>query len=339
MSYQETEPSPRERSEQTKFLIHVIARASWTVLAIWLIISLTFLLIFLIPDYSHFVVLYGAAEGGMSAEELTELQQQLAPDENLVGEYLDWMGTVITLDFGPIGGEIARAIAVTLIYLVPAIIIGFLGAVALGYLSASYRNSIGDYLLRSSAYLALAIPNFLAGALLMIWLRDREHWLLEYRPPVELVIAPEETTGLGLEPKHLVFMAIPMLFMAVHLMVIQLRYTRAESLEYLRATFVKTARAKGASGWRVARHVLRTAAAPLFTLFVVEVIGLLLVTIFVIEAVFQIPGIGLYAYRAVINEYVLEVLVVTMLFSVFILVADFLQDLSYAMLDPRITAN
>ncbi len=326
-------------SRRRQFLLFVMARAGWTVLAGWLIVSLTFVLIFLIPDYSWTLVLWGAALGGMSAEELIELEQELQTEQSLMGEYMDWMVTVITLDFGPVTGEIADALVVTLIYLIPAALLGFIGAMALGYISAIKRNSMSDYLLRSSTYLVLAVPNFLAAALVVLWMEENQYWLLDHAIPTTYMMTGDVSTLEVLEVDHLLFLILPCLFMATHLMAVQLRYARAESLEYLHATFVKTVRSKGASPRRVARHVLRTAAAPLFTLFVVEVIGILLVTIFVIEAVFNIPGIGLYAYRAVTNEMIIEILLVTLLFSIFILIADFLQDLSYAVLDPRTTAD
>lgn len=324
---------------RTQFLLYVFARAGWTAVAAWLIVSLTFVLIYFIPDYSWTAVLWGAALGGASGEELAELEEQLITEESLLDEYMEWLVTVATLDFGPITGEVFDAVIITSLYLIPAAFLGFIGAMMLGYISAVKRNSISDYLLRSSTYLVLAVPNFLAAAIVMIWMEENQYWLLDYAIPTTYMMGGELSTLDVIETRQLLFLVLPCLFMATHLMAIQLRYARAESLEYLQATFVKTVRSKGASPMRVARHVLRTAAAPLFTLFVVEVIGILLVTIFVIEAVFNVPGIGLYAYQAVINERVIQILLVTMLFSIFILIADFLQDLSYAVLDPRITSD
>lgn len=315
-----------DRIETLKFILF---RAIWSLFAIWFIVSMTFLLLFRIPDYSHYAIIRAMAEGGASQEEIEETLEALEPDESLWEEYVEWVVQVFTFDFGPVSGEIIDAMMVTMFYLIPSIVVAFVGAMLLGYYSAVRRNSIADYFLRSSSYIVFAFPNFLGAAIIMGYLNPPgelpDHWILEYQP-----VAGE----LALE--HAIYLLMPAAFMTTHLMAIQLRYARAESLEYMQETFVKTVRAKGAHPLRVARHVLRTAAAPLFTLFIVEVIGILLVTIFVIETVFNVPGIGAYAYDAVMAEAILEVLIVTMLFCALILIADFLQDVSYALLDPRI---
>lgn len=320
-------------SRRNAVLGYLIARGLWSLAAIWIIVSATFILVYSIPDYSHFVVVRGMAMAGASPEEIRQALEELSPEYNLFEDYIAWMQTVFSFDFGPVGGEVIDATVITLLYLIPAALLAFFGAMVLGYISAVRRNSITDFLLRSSSYLVYAVPNFLGAAILVNYLgggpgSTDPHWLIA-TPPVP---------G-NLEIGDLAYLILPALFMTFHLMAVQLRYARAESLEYLQSTFVKTVRAKGAHPIRVARHVLRTAAVPLFTLFVVEVIGILLVTIFVIESVFNVPGIGLYAYDAVINERITETLVVTMLFSVIILAADFLQDISYALLDPRIAAD
>lgn len=307
--------------------LYIAGRGLWSLIAVFIILNATFLLIWLIPDYSVEVVLFGMAYGGASVEELQEIEEQmLAAEPTFWEEYTDWMMTVLTFDFAHIGGEIVDYTVVTLLYLVPAAFVAFVLALGLGYLSAVHRNRLSDYLMRSSSYLIFAIPNFLAAALVMVYLQmDGTHWLIQHPPEPGY-----------LEVGQLPYLILPFVFMTTHLFAIQLRYARAKSLEYLQETFVKVAKAKGAHPLRVMRHVLRSAAVPLFTLFVVEVIGVLLVTIFVIEAVLGVPGIGLYAYEAVISEAVMEILLVTMLFSIVILLADFAQDVAYAALDPRI---
>ena len=117
----------------------------------------------------------------------------------------------------------------------------------------------------------------------------------------------------------------------------EMRYARAESLEYVHAEFVKTARAKGLSENEVTvRHIFRPAMVPLITILVGDILGLLFAGAYVIEYIFQIPGLGLISYNAIIQQDTPLVLA-TVLIPVFIaIIGNLIQDICYTMLDPRI---
>jgi peptide/nickel transport system permease protein len=116
-----------------------------------------------------------------------------------------------------------------------------------------------------------------------------------------------------------------------------MRYSRTQALEYANSDFVKTARAKGASGWRVlVRHIFRVALVPLSTILIAEALALLFAGSFIIEAIFQIPGLGRLTLDA-INQKDTPLVIGATLIPVFIsIMGNLFQDLAYVLLDPRI---
>ena len=116
-----------------------------------------------------------------------------------------------------------------------------------------------------------------------------------------------------------------------------MRYSRAEALEYVQAEFVKTARAKGASGQRVLyRHILRPAAVPLMTILIADLLGIFLAASYLVEVVFGIPGLGQLSFLALIAQDTSVVLGTTLIFTFIAVIGNLLQDIAYTILDPRI---
>ena len=118
----------------------------------------------------------------------------------------------------------------------------------------------------------------------------------------------------------------------------QARYARAESSEYVNAEFVKLLRAKGASGWAVARHLLRNAAVPLLSLFFADLLVIVALNIFVLEVVFGIPGLGQLSYEAIQNRDLPLILGTVMVLVFAGIFGNLFQDITYRTLDPRIGA-
>jgi ABC-type dipeptide/oligopeptide/nickel transport systems, permease components len=135
---------------------------------------------------------------------------------------------------------------------------------------------------------------------------------------------------------NLLWLALPGVVLATHLVAAYFRYTRSEAQESLRERYVTFLRSKGADSRRVARHVFREAAVPLVTLFVTELIGVLLVTVFVVEVVFEVPGVGRLAYLALERRDIELVMVLTVLFALVGIVANVVQDVAADTLDARI---
>ncbi|WP_435156094.1 ABC transporter permease subunit [Haladaptatus sp. DFWS20] len=121
-----------------------------------------------------------------------------------------------------------------------------------------------------------------------------------------------------------------------NLLAVQIRYTRSTSLEYVPAEFVKTLHSNGASACDVGRHVLRNAALPLVSLFFAETATILFITILVVEMVFGLPGFGTLTFNAIKARDPGLILATTMI-PIFIgLAGNLIQDIAYAVLDPRV---
>lgn len=316
---------------------YVCYRIGWSVAAVYAVVTLMFVLLSIAPDYSDAALLLAEAADGADPEELSAMEQALSEDGSTFERYVRWIVGVATLDFGtselyrePVTDVIASRAPITLAYVLPGTLAAFAGATALGYVSAVRRNSPVDYLISGSAYLVLSLPNFLIAGVLLRYVREHR--------PLGFPVFFDAEAGV-LDPGNARWLALPAVVLGTHLLAVYLRYTRAEALEYLEATFVKIVRSKGASRLRVAWHVFRNAAVPLVTLFVAELIGVLLVTVFVLEAVFEVDGLGQAAYVAVQNQDLELVLALTLLVAVAVIVSNLLQDLVYALLDPRLDAE
>ena len=233
-----------------------------------------------------------------------------------------------TLDWGmsysqdaPVLAVIERALPHTLRYVLPAMAFALIGGIGIGLYSAIHQQTILARVGAGFAYFGFGIPNFwLAGALLFVFTiplgrygtATVAHWQL------------------------LSNVVLPSLVLGTSLLAGQARYARAESIEYVNAEFVKLLRAKGASGWSVARHLLRNAAVPLLSLFFADLLVILALNIYVIEVVFGIPGIGQLSYLAIQDRDMPLILGTTMVFVLFGIVGNLAQDIAYRVLDPRI---
>ncbi|MFB6227470.1 MAG: ABC transporter permease [Halobacteriales archaeon] len=242
-------------------------------------------------------------------------------DRPLWQQYLDWMGNMATLNWGESleTGEavlpiIADATARTAMYVLPAIVL----AVALGLLVGLYAAIRPESRLvaagRGATYLFFALPAFWVGG---------------------MFLAAAGTDLLGESPR-LFNHVLPIALTTATLLGGYVSYTRAHAVEYASADFVKLVRAKGASDRRVAAHVLRNAAIPVFSMLFTEALGLLVLSVFVIEVLFGIEGFGLILFRAV-EARDLPVLLGGTIVTIGVgVLGNVVQDVSYTALDPRV---
>ncbi|WP_306056760.1 ABC transporter permease [Natronococcus wangiae] len=209
---------------------------------------------------------------------------------------------------------VVDAVARTATYVVPAIAI----AVALGMLIGLYAALRPERRLAragsGTAYLLFAVPNFWIGGMLLSLAADdripRSSLTFEYLLPIALTA----TTLLGAYAS----------------------YARAHSLEYEAAEFVTLVKAKGAGPSRIAKHIVRNAAIPLFSMLFTEVLALLVLAVFVIESLFGIDGFGLLLFEAVHLRDLPVVLGCTLVIIAVGIVGNVVQDVAYSSLDPRV---
>ncbi len=242
-------------------------------------------------------------------------------DRPLWQQYFDWMGNMATLNWGESfeTGEavfpmVTDAAARTAMYVLPAIVL----AVAVGLLVGLYAamrpgSRLADGGLGTS-YLFFAIPAFWVGG-------------------VFLSFAAQDVIG---DSELLFDHVLPVALTTATLLGGYVSYTRAHAMEYTSSEFVKLVRAKGASDRRVARHVLRNAAIPVFSMLFTEALGLLVLSVFVIEVLFGIDGFGRLLFRAV-EDRDLPVLLGGTIVTIGVgVVGNIVQDVSYTVLDPRV---
>jgi len=259
------------------------------------------------------------------------LRAQLGLDAPAPLRFLTWLGGMALGDFGQsyayrsgVGGLVADRLAVTLPLALLALVLTV--ALAAGVYAAARRGRPGDAGVMALSQLGIAIPNFWLGILLIIvfavWLR----WLPAGGFP---------GWRAGAWPALLALL-LPAVSLALVQAAILARVTRAAVLDVLEEDFIRTARAKGLSR-RAAlwRHALRNAFIPVLTVLGLQAANLLAGTV-VIENVFQLPGLGRLVFQAIAQRDVVVVKSVVVLLVAMVIAVNFLVDLLYMVVDPRV---
>lgn len=258
-------------------------------------------------------------------------------DRPLWERYVDWMGDMLTLDWGnsfflgpntgtrasqasffetgePVFPMVMDAVVRTAMYVLPAIGLAILGGMLIGLYAATNPDGLLANSSLSSAYLLFALPNFWVGGMLVS------------------LAAGEIIPDSSLLFDH----TLPILLTATTLLGGYVSYSRAHSLEYASAEFVTLVKAKGASKIRIATHIVRNSAIPLFSMLFTEVLALLVLAVFVIESLFGIDGFGSLLFEAIHMRDLPVVLGCTLVIIAVGIVGNVVQDLAYSSLDPRV---
>ncbi|MCL6639895.1 MAG: ABC transporter permease [Candidatus Rokubacteria bacterium] len=292
----------------------------------------TFVLIRVIPGDVVELRLSGD-RGAVSEELLARERARFGLDQPIWRQFVTWMSGVVRLDFGtsmwtgaPIWEEIKLRLALSLQVAVMATIVAVLLAIPLGVLAALKQDTWVDYAVRIFSIAGLAMPSFWLGILFILTLLIVFRWL----PPMVY-------TPFWVDPwANLQQLIWPALAVGYRYSAVATRMTRSAMLEVLREDYIRTARAKGLMQKLVlSRHALKNAMLPVMTVIGVEfafLIGGLVVT----EQVFNLNGLGLLFVQAVAHrDYTLIQALVMLVAGAFIIV-NFVMDVMYAWLDPRI---
>ncbi len=260
--------------------------------------------------------------------EIFRVRAELGLDRPLPIQYGVFLGNVLHGDFGrslhfrePASRVVMGYLPATLELGLAAFTLAVLVAVPVGLLSAVRRNSLLDHAAMAVALVGQAAPTFFIGILFILLLSLKGGWF--------------PTSGRGTWA-HLV---LPALTLALFAMASVARLTRSAMLEVLRADYIRTARAKGLAEFLVvAKHSLKNAAIPIVTITGLQ-FGTLLGGAVVTETVFAWPGIGRLAIQSIYNRDYPVVQCAVFLSAVIFIVLNFLIDLIYGFLDPRIRAR
>ena len=269
-------------------------------------------------------------------ESVAALSAKLGLDQTAPVRYGRWVKGLLTGDLGtsvsydvPVADLIAERLAVTAPLALMAMLLTTVIALALGIYAASHHNQAGDVGVMAASQLGIAIPNFWFAILLILVFAVKLQWF-----------SAGGFSGWADDPwQAFKALVLPAVALAVVQAAILARITRSAVLDVLREDFVRTARAKGLSRRRVLwRHVLRNAFVPVLTVMGLQFASLLTGTV-VIENVFSLPGLGRLIFQAISNRDILVVQNVVMLLAASVIVINFVVDVLYAVIDPRLKVH
>jgi len=300
---------------------YVLTRLSYMLPVVWLVVSVVFLLIHLVPGDPIQQML---GEGAASAD-LEAARRAYGLDVPVAQQYVNYWRGVLRGDLGdsirmnqPVGRVIAQAYPATIALTISALLVAILISVPAGVRSALRRNRWDDRVLSFVSLLGLSFPNFALGPILILFFAIRLGWL------------PVSGTG------TLAHLILPAITMGGALAAILTRMVRTSMLEELGQDYIRTARAKGLPERTVVYgHALRNAMIPVVTVLGLQ-FGALLAGAIVTETIFSWPGIGRLTISAISNrDYYLVQGCILAIGLTYVLV-NFLTDMVYSVLNPRI---
>lgn len=312
----------------------LIARRLAALVPILLLVSFgVFLLVSLVPGDAA-VTLAGGENA--TPESIAHVRAELHLNEPIVDQYGRWVSHAARLDFGKSledGASVSRAlrsrIPVTLGLVIAATIVSLLVGVPLGIVSGLRPGGGADRASRLTASLGVAIPNFWLAVVLVAVFAVHYHLL----PPSGYVAVTDSLTGWV---RH---MALPAIALGLASAAALARQLRAELVDVLDATYIRTAWAKGAGARLVVgKHALKNAAIPAVTILGLQ-IGYLLGGAVIVEQIFALPGLGTYFIRGVLSSDLPVIQGVTVVFVLGQLVMSLLVDMSYGLLNPKVRVH
>lgn len=247
-------------------------------------------------------------------------------NEPLIVQYFMYIKSIVTFDFGPsikqpsqtVNDLLGRGFPVSFELGMVTLLVAVFSGISLGIVAALRRNGIVDYLAMTIAVIGISIPNFVMATLLI------------QKLAVDWAILPAATWT---SPKHMI---LPTLALATGPMAIIARLTRASMIEVLTQDYIRTARAKGLSPYKIVfKHALRNALLPVVTVLGTIAASVLTGT-FVIEQIFAIPGMGKYFVDSINTRDYPVIMGTTVFYSAILIFMLFLVDIAYGILDPRI---
>ncbi len=271
-----------------------------------------------------------------SPEAVQALAEKLGLDRPPLERYFSWVKGMLTGELGdsyayqsPVTTMILERLALTIPLAAMAMLLTTVLALFVGLYAAANHNKLADVSLMGASQVGIAIPNFWFAILLILLFAVNLRW-------VSAGGFPGWSAGVWPSLKALI---LPAISLAVVQAAILARITRSAVLEVLREDFVRTALAKGltrrAALWR---HVLRNAMIPVVTVMGLQLANLLAGTI-VVENVFYLPGLGRLVFQSISNRDLIVVRNCVMLLAAMVVIINFIVDLLYAAIDPRLKAS
>lgn len=286
---------------------------------LFVIATLTFFMMRLAPGGPF------AAEKNVPPEIQQNVEKYYGLNRPLYQQYFDYLGRLLKGDLGPsfkysnrtVNELIAQSFPVSAELAFWSLLVALALGLPAGIIASLRPNSAADYIPSSLAMIGISVPNFVLGPLLVLVFALKLQWLRVsgWREPIDRVL-PALTLGAA----YAAYIA---------------RLTRGGMLEILSQDFIRTARAKGASNARVIfHHALRGGLLPVVSYLGPTIAGLLTGS-FVIETIFQIPGLGRYFVNAAFNRDYTMVLGAVLFYATLIVIFNLIVDLALVWMNPK----
>jgi len=300
---------------------HVLRRLLSLIPTLLMLITVAFFLMRVAPGGPF------DSEKLLPAEIEANLNAKYHMDEPLLQQYFRYLSQIAVLDFGPsiqykdwtVNELMAQAMPVSLTIGLAAMVLAFLLGTSLGITAALRQNTRADYFLMGVGMLGISIPNFVIAPILILLLAVYAGWL-----------------PAGGWDWSIASMVLPVVTLSLPVTAYIARLTRGSMIEVMHSNFIRSARAKGLpESMVIRRHALRPALLPVISFLGPATAGMISGSV-IIERIFSIPGLGSYFVQGALNRDYSLVMGVVIFYGVLIIVLNFLVDLIYAWLNPKV---
>ena len=305
------------------YIKYVLKRVFFMIITLWLIATITFFLMQLLPGTPY------TNQERLSPETIEMLNKQVGLDKPVIVQYGIYLSNLLQGDFGisfqfknqPVAHLLAGRIGPSLQLGLQAIIFGTVLGTILGTISAMKQNTWADTSSTLVAILGRSIPNFVFAV------------LLQYIFAIKLQVLPIAKWD------GFVYTILPTIALAMSPLADSARFIRTEMVEVLHSDYVELAKAKGLSRWEIAfKHGLRNSLIPLMTLLGPLAVALMTGSL-VVENIFAIPGIGEQFVKSITTNDYPTIMAVTILYSFMLIFVILIVYLLYGLVDPRIRVS
>lgn len=307
----------------TKTLAYILKRIRLAILTVWVVITVTFFVMHAVPGGPFL------SEKSPSPAVQAALEAKYGLDKPLFEQYTTYLKDILHLDFGPSIKQRGQQVSTIIMDgMKVSVKLGVIAAgcalacgVVLGAVAALRRNKIIDRIIMVVTTAFVSMPSFIMGSLLL----------------VVFVVKLQLLPGNGSAQSGPAGLVLPIITLALYPMAYITRLTRSSMLDVLGQDYIRTARAKGVSGWRIIfGHALKNSLIPVIT-YVGPMLAYIVTGSLVVEKIFAVAGVGRAFVNSIINRDYPLVMGTTIVLAVLIVVMNLLSDILYKVVDPRIS--
>ena len=298
---------------------YILKRLAILLVTLWVVVTFSFFLMQILPGTPY-------NNPKLSDEMIALLNKQYGLDKPVWQQYLSYLWNVLHGDFGtsyqsvnqPVGRMIAQRLGISVQLGIQALIVGLVGGIIVGGISASHKNDKIDATLSVLATLAISMPSFIIGLFLLDYFGFKWNLL--------------PLSGWGTFAQSV----LPTLALGLPTLATVSRFFRSEMIETLNSDYIQLARSKGLNGRQVAiKHAYRNSMIPVLTLIGPTTAGLLTGSA-LIEQIFSIPGIGQLFVTSIPTKDYPVIMGTTIVYAAMLMVAILVTDVITSIVDPRV---